>query len=72
MYANLKPVRMKAIREERGMSRQALSACSNVSPAIIGKTEAGRYIPYDPELDRLAAALGVDDPAMLLEPLEVI
>ena len=70
MYVTLKPVKMRRYREQKGMSRQALAASSRVSAPTIGKTESGRYIPYDTELQRIAVVLGVDNPADLLEPIE--
>lgn len=69
MYVDLKPVKMRKYRERRGMSRQTLAVVSNVSAPVIGKTESGRYIPYDCELERIAKALGVDDPADLMRPI---
>lgn len=70
--ANLKPVRLKAVREQAGMSKAALFKASGVDVGTIGRIESGRFIPYDPQLTRLAGALGVDDPASLMQPLEAV
>ena len=70
MIVDLKPVKMRTYRERRGMSRQKLAVVSNVAAPTIGKVESGRYIPYDAELQRIAQALGVEDPADLLQPLD--
>ena len=71
MFVALKPVKMRLYREKKGMSRQALSVAANVAAPIISKAEAGRYVPYDAELQRIAQVLGVADPADLMCPLDV-
>jgi transcriptional regulator with XRE-family HTH domain len=58
-------------REERGMTKQALSYASHVPATTIGQIESGRFHPYGPQLIRLALALGFDrDPADLLQPVD--
>ena len=71
IYVKLVPVMMGEYRERLGMSRQKLAQASNVSSPNISKAESGRYIPYDCELERIAEALGVDDPADLMKKREV-
>jgi transcriptional regulator with XRE-family HTH domain len=55
-------------REERGLSKSQLSFASRVPASTIGQIEAQRFRPYNPQLRRLADALGWSgDPAALLE-----
>ena len=46
------------LREQRGLTRARLGALAEVHPARVGQIESGRYVPYPPELGRLARALG--------------
>lgn len=67
----LKPVAMGRVRAQCGMTRAALARAANMQAGVITWIETGRYIPYDSQLQKIAAALGVDDPESLLEPLAV-
>ena len=66
----LRPIKLRKYREDRKLSRAALARAANISNADLGQFEIGRVIPYDTQLIKLAAALGVDDPEKLMEPLE--
>ena len=63
--------RQEKIRREIGMSKAELSRKSNVQASVVGWIEAGRFKPYPVQLERIAAALGVDDPETLLDECEV-
>ncbi len=57
-------------RELLGLSKQQLSFASRVPAGVIGQAESGRFIPYRPQLERLAAALEfAGDPDDLLKPV---
>lgn len=71
MSRTLIPVRMREAREAARLTREKLGAKSGVSPSLIGQIESGRFIPYDSQLNRIAEALGVENPDELLEPLGV-
>lgn len=59
---------MTMLREERGMTKQGLSFASHVAASTIGQIESSRFVPYDPQLKRIAVALEYDgDPSDLLE-----
>lgn len=66
----LRPIKLRKYREDRKLSRAALARAANLSNADLGRFESGRVIPYDGQIIRIAAALGVDDPEKLMEPLE--
>ena len=60
--------RLKAEREKRGLSRAALARAASVGEGIYGQIENRRRVPYDPEIERIAAALEWrGDPRRLLE-----
>lgn len=66
-------IELTRYREVRDLSKQQLSFASHVPATTIGQIESGRFIPYEPQLKRLAAALEFDgDPADLLRPVEVL
>lgn len=65
------PVQMCRIREEKGMNRAQLARAAKMQAGTITMIENGRLIPYDSQLSKIAAALNVNDPDSLLEPLEV-
>lgn len=67
----LEPVVMEQVRRERGMTRAAVARAANMQAGVITWIETGRYIPYDSQLQKIAAALGVDNPESLMEPLAV-
>jgi len=55
-------------REARGWTRRRLGERADLHPARVGQIESGRVMPYPPELERLARALGyTGEPAGLLE-----
>src|SRR4051812_29038399 len=56
-----KPMReLTRIREERGLSQQALADASGVNKATINQIERGRRSPNLETLEKLAGALGVE------------
>lgn len=64
-------IMLTKVREERGLSKSQLSFASCVPASTVGQIEARRFRPYDPQLDRIAEALGWDgDPAELLEEVD--
>lgn len=67
----LKPVAMKRMRNDLGMTRAELARKSRMQAGTIAWIEEGRFIPYESQLGKLAAALGVSNPESLLAPLEV-
>jgi DNA-binding XRE family transcriptional regulator len=50
---------IRAWREYRGLSQQALAAKVGIDQAMVARWEAGRNLPRLPALRRLAAALGI-------------
>lgn len=62
---------MEKLRRERGMTRAELARRACVQPNIITWVEQGRFVPYESQLEKLAGALGVDDPGTLLDRVEV-
>lgn len=63
--------RITKLREQQGKTRAKLGALAEVHPARVGQIESGRYVPYPPELTRLAKALDWEgEPAALLEEVE--
>lgn len=62
--------RLTQERERRHWTRFELGMRSRVHPARIGQAESGRVVPYPVELERIAEALGVEDPTILLEEVE--
>ncbi len=60
-------------REARGWSRAELARRARMTPGDVGKIEAGRLIPYDSQLRKLARALGVpaDQAAALGTPVQI-
>ena len=64
-------IRMKRLREAKGLSKQQLSYIAQVPASTIGWIESGRFTPYEPQLRRCAVALGfVDDPQALLDEVD--
>ena len=58
-------------RKRRGFTKSQLSYAARVPASTVGQIESGRFVPYGPQLERLARALGfLGDPAELLEPAE--
>lgn len=62
---------LEKARREAGMTKAELSRASGVQPNVITWAEAGRFLPYPVQLEKLASALGVADPTTLLDKLEV-
>ena len=59
-------VRLRELREERGLSQQALGDAAGVRQATISELESGKARRVDfTTLDRLARALGVDASALI-------
>lgn len=55
-------------REARGWSRSELARRAEMSNATVGQIEAGRFLPYEVQLEKLALALEFEgDPSALLE-----
>jgi transcriptional regulator with XRE-family HTH domain len=55
-------------REARGWSRSELARRASVNAATVGQIEIGRLIPYDVQLQKIAAALSwTGEPAKLME-----
>lgn len=50
--------RLRAAREEAGLSRERLAVAAGLSSATLGRIEAGGYRPRLASLEALAAALG--------------
>lgn len=64
----MKPCLLRTVRETSGMSRAELSRKANMQAGVVGWVETGRFIPYDSQLLKLAAALDWQgDPHELLE-----
>ena len=61
--------RIKELRTGAGMTRNALARAAELDAATVGRIEAGRLVPYDGQLTKIAQALGVEDPETLMEPL---
>ena len=57
--------RLKAIREEKGLTQQELSNRSGVSLRTIQNYESGAYSPRFGSVDKLAEALEVSAPELL-------
>jgi transcriptional regulator with XRE-family HTH domain len=52
-------MRLKQLRESRGMTQEALAAKAGVSRAYLARLEMGRHDPPLSRLRKLAKALGV-------------
>lgn len=58
---------MTKLREEQNLSKSALSRKANMNASTIGWIESGRYLPYEVQLEKIAAALGYEgDPQDLM------
>jgi len=55
--------RLTKERELRGWSRSELARRARMTPADVGKIEAGRLTPYDSQLRKLARALRISSSA---------
>lgn len=56
-------------RLERGWSKAELARRATLHPSQVGQIEAGRLVPYNSQLIKLASALGIpaEQAARLLE-----
>lgn len=55
------------LRMTQDRSKNALARDARLAPSQVAWIESGRFVPYKPQLARLAAALGYDgDPQDLL------
>lgn len=59
--------RLQVLRESREWSRAELARRANMNQNTVGLIERGRLLPYDSQLQKLATALGVGNPASLIE-----
>lgn len=63
--------KMQVVREEKGFSKRGLALESSVDSSFILWIEQRGFIPYDPQLYRIAKALAYEgDPQDLLEEVE--
>lgn len=51
--------RLRKARLDKGWTGMKLATEAGLHPSQISKFETGREIPYDKQLERLAAALGI-------------
>jgi transcriptional regulator with XRE-family HTH domain len=65
-------VRLRAVREEKGLSQARLAELSGVSHSVIEKLERGRHEPAWPVALALAEALGVNVLAFVPKPGEPV
>lgn len=64
------PVKLDEIMATRRIRNADLARHAFMQPGTIGWIRSGRFIPYPSQLEKIADALGVDDPDSLLEPLD--
>lgn len=67
MIAEMKPVALKSIREDKHLTKTQLARLTEMQPGTIGWIETGRFIPYTSQLEKIAGVLDVDNPLELLE-----
>ena len=67
----MKITKLETLRREKGLSKTALGKQCGIQYSMIGWIESGRFKPYPSQLEKLAKALGVEDPQALLEEVEV-
>ena len=58
-------MRLRQIREQKGMTQEALARASGVSRAYLSRLEMGRHDPPLSRLRKLAKALGVKVSALV-------
>ncbi len=68
MYVMLYSERVKALREERGMTKRNLATTAGVSKKTAGNAERGLPV-RSKTAKKVAAALGVDPPQRLGRPV---
>lgn len=62
-------LKLKTVREERGMSRAAVARAAGINAATYSQIELGRFFPYPVQIHKIADALGwTRDPLTLLQP----
>lgn len=60
--------RCEQIRESQNLTKADLARATGMQQGVIGWIEAGRFVPYDSQLQKLADALGWQgEPQELLE-----
>lgn len=58
-------------RQDQEWTRAELARRAGMNAATVGQIEAGRYLPYDVQLEKLARALGFHGcPDALLEEVD--
>lgn len=64
----MKPCQLQSVRTTAGISRAELARRAKMQAGVVAWVETGRFIPYDSQLLKLAAALDWQgDPHELLE-----
>lgn len=58
-------MKLRKLREAKGMSQEALAKKARITREYVNKLEAGRYDPTIGTLQRLAKALGVSVMSLL-------
>ena len=67
-------MKIKVLEKERrdhGLTKAALAKKAGLPSTTVGWIESGRYKPYPVQLERLADALGVEQPETLLDEVEL-
>jgi len=64
--------RLEFERRSRRLSRAALAVQAEVSEGTIGLLETGEYTPKDETLEKVAYALMISPPAVLLREVKVM
>ncbi|MEG0419035.1 MAG: helix-turn-helix transcriptional regulator [Gordonibacter sp.] len=72
MIAKMRPVKMMAVREGRGITRAELSRRVGMQANMIAWIETGRFYPYPSQIEKIAKNLEVGDPQSLLEQIEEV
>lgn len=57
---------LTARRISAGLSKAQLARRADLDQSLLSKIESGRVRPYPKQLQRLARALGVSDPSLLM------
>jgi len=64
-------IRLKQLRQARGLSGQAVCRLALINPSTLSQIESGRLRPYAGQLEKLKVALGYDgDADELLDEVE--
>jgi transcriptional regulator with XRE-family HTH domain len=65
-------IRLTVERMRRGWTKARLARAAGLDQSLLSKIEAGRVLPYACELERLAAAIGIEpsEASALLEDAE--